>query len=203
MQPLKTGTRIDIGFEMMEQRRESIRRAYFVDQLILDQGGPQKTATEILDRRDTRLALLGPQITRLRAEYLNKLIIRVFGLLSRRGELPPAPEVIQGKDFDIEYVSPLANTQRAEELTSLNRALESRAALIQLDPTLLDNVDADRALRDALMISGVPHTVIRRKDEVQQIRDERAQAQQQQQQLEQAAMVADSAAKLGVTVDEG
>ena len=195
IQPLQTGGNLSIGIEMMEQRREAIRQAYFVDQFIPKQGTPV-TATEAIQNQENRLRLTGPQVGRIQAEYLAKLIDRVFGILLRANAFPPAPSELDGVDLDIEYVSPMVKQQRVAELMALNRAIDSASGYIQYKPDILDNLDGDEFFRGSLDVAGVPARYIKNKKIVEADREERA---KQQEQMQQAAMLkegADSAAKL-------
>lgn len=195
VQPLVTGGRLDVGLEMMEQRRDAIRQAYFVDQFIPKQGTPV-TATEAIQNQENRLRLTGPQLGRIQFEYLSRLVDRVFSILQRAGAFPDAPQELDGVELDIQYVSPLAKTQRVQELAALNRAIDSAAGLIQYDPTMLDNFDGDSIIRDFADIAGVS---IKNMKPVKKRDEQRAERQKQQAQMQQAAMAAqaaDSAANL-------
>ena len=195
VRPMVSGTRLDIGLEMMEQRREAVRQAYFVD-LFTREGVQPLTATETIDRKETRLALTAPQTRRLEDEYLTKLINRVYGIMERRGLLPPAPAILDGVDIDVEYISPLANTQKSQQLLSYQRWFNLLAPVAQANPEVLDVLDADDMARVAAEFSGVPYSSIKTKDQVEDIREQRQQQRSQQQQAEIIAQAADSAAKL-------
>lgn len=201
IQPLQTGIRLDIGLDMMEQRRQAIRSAYFVDQFMDRRGVQPLTATEVNDMRENRLRLIGPQIRRIEDEYLSPLINRVFNILSRKGKFPPLPEVIRELglsevDLTIEYVSPLAFTQRSGQLTSYSRFFQSAGQFLELDPTSFDNFNVDNIIRDGAELSGIPAKSLRSPEEVQQLRDQRAQAQQQQEQMAQLQSGAETMANL-------
>lgn len=201
IQPLVTGIRLDIGLEMMEQRRQAIRSAYFVDQFMDRKGVQPRTATEVNDEREKRLRLIGPQIRRIEDEYLSPLINRVFNILKRKGALPPLPdEIIQlgikEVDLDIEYVSPLAFTQRSGQLLAYNRFFANAGSFVELDPSTLDNFDRDFIVRDAAELSGIPASAMRPVEVVAGERQARAEAQQQQELMGTIAGGADVAAKL-------
>ena len=71
---------------MEEQRRTAIRNVFYVDQLMLQQG-PQMTATEVIQRNEEKMRLLGPVLGRLQSELLKPLIDRVFNILLRNNQL--------------------------------------------------------------------------------------------------------------------
>ena len=103
LEPLQAGAQNPIGLNMEEQRRNAIRSAFYVDQLQLNES-PSMTATEVLQRNEEKMRLLGPVMGRLQSELLQPLIQRSFKLMLRNGELPVPPESLQGQDIDIEYV---------------------------------------------------------------------------------------------------
>ena len=175
--PLNTGANIPIGLSMEEQRRSAIRQAFYVDQ-ILTAGSAQMTATEVIQRQEERMRVIGPVLGRLMNELLRPLIDRVFALMLRNDMLAPAPQVLQGLDIDIEYVSPLARAQKSSSLNNTMRALEILLPLAQSLP-VGDHIDPDGLVRHVTDALGVPKTTLKTQREVDQTRQQRAQAQQE------------------------
>ena len=187
------------GRKELENRAKAIRNAYFIDPLLLREG-PQMTATEVLQRQEEKLRLIGPQIGRIQTEYLNPLIQRLYGILQRNGALPELSDeladVIESGGLEIEYTAPLARTQRGNEPIALQRVIESFLPLVQLDPGIMDNLNNDRSFRQVAEILGVPLNMLNTIQEREQIREQRAQAQQAQAQAAMMAQAADSVANL-------
>ena len=175
--PLNTGANIPIGLNMEEQRRAAIRQAFYVDQ-ILTAGSPQMTATEVIQRQEERMRVIGPVLGRLMNELLRPLIDRVFALMLRNDMLAPAPTVLQGLDIDIEYVSPLARAQKSSSLNNTMRALEILLPLAQSLP-VGDHIDPDGLVRHVTDALGVPKNTLRTQREVNEARQQRAQAEQE------------------------
>jgi hypothetical protein len=155
IQPLANNARVDIGLEMMEQRRRSIRSAYYVDQLQLAAGAAM-SATEVLQRSDERLRLLAPSIARLQTELLGPLVERVFGLLLRSQELPPPPPALAGEAIRVEYVSPLAAAQKASALLGVRRVFDVMAPLAAAQPEIYDLFAGDELVRYAADANTLP-----------------------------------------------
>ena len=176
--PLNTGANIPIGLNMEEQRRAAIRQAFYVDQ-ILTAGSPQMTATEVIQRQEERMRVIGPVLGRLMNEMLRPLIDRVFALMLRNDLLAPAPEILQGRDIDIEYVSPLARAQKSSSLNNTMRALEILLPLAQSLP-VGDHLDPDGLVRHVTDSLGVPKSTLRTQREVNDTREARAQAEAEQ-----------------------
>ena len=176
--PLQTGANIPIGLNMEEQRRLAIRSAFFVDQL-LSGSQPNMTATEVIQRQEERMRVIGPVLGRLMNEMLRPLIDRAFALMLRADMLARPPEILQGIDVDIEYVSPLARAQKSSSVNGVMRALEILMPLSQQLP-VGDHIDPDGLvtyLTDAL---GVPKKVLKPQSVVDEEREQRAMMQQEQ-----------------------
>ncbi len=71
-----------------------------------------RSATEIAERRDEKLVMLGPVLERPHDDLLEPLIGRVFQIMARAGEIPPPPSpALDGLRLQPEYVSPMAAMQ--------------------------------------------------------------------------------------------
>ena len=183
VKPLQIGTNWQITDMKENQLRTAIRQAYYSDQLQLQQG-PQMTATEVQVRYELMQRLLGPTLGRFQSEFLNPLIERVFGIMLRNNAFLPAPEIIEGRKVDVEYVGPLARSQRMEESVAIDRLYQLAMQVGQIDPTIMDNINHDEAVRMRSKLLGVPKTIMRGVDEVGEIRQQRIMQQQAQQQMQ-------------------
>lgn len=192
IEPLNIGANNPIGEQQLEQRRQAIRAAFYVDQLILGTG-PTMTATEVIQRTEEKMRLLGPVLGRLQAELLQPLINRVFSILARKRAFKPAPESLRDGDIDIEYVSPLAKAQRSGEVQSILQMVEFLAPLTQIDQGVLDYLDVDGMAKHIIKVTGTPATVVRGEGEVAQLREQRAAQAAQQAELQTMQSLATSA----------
>ena len=173
---------------MEEQRRNAIRDTFYVNQLMM-QSGPQMTATEVVQRNEEKMRLLGPVLGRLQSELLRPLIDRTFAILLRKKLFKPAPDFLSGVDIQIEYVSPLAKAQRSSELQSIMRAIEIFGSLAQVSP-VFDHINIDNLVTHLADIVGVPAKVLNSKSEVNAIRQQKQQQQDQQMQMQQMQQIA-------------
>lgn len=201
VRPLETGSRVDIGLDMMEQRRKVINDAFLITlfQILVD--APTMTATEAMLRAQEKGALLAPTMGRQQSEMLGPMIERELDILARAGVLPEMPEALieaQG-EVQIEYVSPLNRAQRAEEGVAILRTLESVTGLAQFDPSVLMVFDPSKIARELADINGVPAKVMRSEEEIAAIKDQQAQQAQLEQLLKAAPIVAGSAQTLTET----
>ena len=177
IKPLQIGSNWQITDMKETQLRTAIRQAYYSDQLQL-QEGPQMPATEVQVRYELMQRLLGPTLGRFQSEFLNPLIERTFGIMLRAGALMPEPDIIKGQQIDVEYVGPLARSQRMEESVAIERLYGLAMNVVQVDPTIMDNINHDEAIRLRATLLGVPKTILRGRDEVEELREQRAEQQQ-------------------------
>lgn len=192
IEPLNIGANNPIGEQQLEQRRQAIRAAFYVDQLILGQG-PQMTATEVIQRTEEKMRLLGPVLGRLQAELLQPLINRVFAILARQKQFDAAPPMLRDGSIDIEYVSPLAKAQRSGDVQGILQMIEFLMPLMQLDQGIADYLDMDGLAKHIIKVTGTPAAVVRGEGEVSGIREQRAQQQQAQAEMMATQQMAEAA----------
>ena len=158
------------------------------------------TATEVLQRQEEKLRMMGPALGRLQSEMLGPMVERVFGLLMRRGKFPAAPEVLADAEYDIEYVSPLARAQKQSDANGLLRVFEIGSPIIQMQPDSAQIINGEDTLRWLGDMFGVPNSLFKSKEEMEQIKQQQAEAAELQQGLataQQGADVLQSAANIG------
>ena len=194
IETLNIGANTPLGLNMEEQRRNSIRNAFYVNQLMMQQG-PQMTATEVIQRNEEKMRLLGPVLGRLQSELLKPLIDRTFAILLRKNLFRQAPEFLAGKDIEIEYVSPLAKAQKSTELQSIMRAIEIMGSLANVAP-VFDHINMDKLVRHLADIVGVPQKILKPQSELNAQREEAQAQQQQMEQMQQVQQLAEAGGKV-------
>ena len=194
VKPFQSGANMQVTTFKEAELKTAIRQAYYSDQLQLQQG-PQMTATEVQVRYELMQRLLGPTLGRFQSEFLNPLIERVFGIMNRNNALVDPPEILRGQNLEIEYVGPLARSQRMEEAVAVERLYQLAMQLAQADPSVMDILNHDEAVRSRAELLGVPKSVLRGRDEVDELRETRMQQQMMQQQMMMQQQQAEIAAK--------
>lgn len=193
---LDDGANVALGFEMMDIERKAINDFFLVNIFQILTDTPQMTATEVMERVREKGALLTPTMGRQQSEGLGPLIEREIDVLSRQGMLPPPPgELVEADgDFQIEYDSPLARAQKAEEAAGFSRLMEVTTMYAQAtgDQSVFDRINFDAAVPDLAWTYAVPPHYINDDATVQQKRDGR----QQQQGVETAIQAAPAVAGL-------
>ena len=190
IEPLQTGANIGLSYEMMNDLRERIRTMFFLDQLQF-QGAPRMTATEVVERTERTLRLLGPTLGRLQSEFLGPMIERIYGVLSRSGRLPEPPESIAEQELKIEYVSPLARAPRQSETQGIMRTLEFIGPIAGMDPQAAQVVKGADTVRHIAELNGVPPMLLKSDEELLAEAKAQQEAQAAQQQMMQGAEVMD------------
>jgi hypothetical protein len=186
IEPLETKGNIPIGRDMQNDYRNAINSGFFTDLFLLLADRKNMTATEVQERIAEKMIMLGPVIGRLQSELLDPIIDRTFGILLRNNVLLPPPEVLQGREIVVEYVSPLALAQRREAITSVSSLLQLVSGVAGFIPDVIDKIDGDKVVDEAAEIYGVSPDIIRDGNQVGEIRQARAEAEQQAQEIEMA-----------------
>jgi hypothetical protein len=134
------------------------------------------TATEVAERHEEKLIMLGPVLERLHNELLSPLVDMTFTRMLTAGLIPPAPQELQGMDLNIEFVSMLAQAQRAIGTNAVDRFVGNLGAIAQMKPDILDKFDQDQWADIYADMLGVDPSLIVADKDVALLRDARNQA---------------------------
>jgi hypothetical protein len=195
IQPMQGPGNFNISHLGMEERRQRIKAAFYMDQLMalppLDKAG-HATAYEIAQRVAFYSKLIGPAFMRILSELLNPFIDIVFGTMLENDELPEPPDelieaAMQGYGkITVDYQGPLARAQKGDELDALEMTMNSanNYYAVTQDMSIYDNIDKDEWLQSISKIRGTPARVMNDQKKRDGIRQERAEAQQQAQETQ-------------------
>lgn len=176
------------------------------------EGVQPRNQMEISERKAEGLMVLGPVVQRLQNELHNPLHLRVLNRIydvctplwktGQQAMLPPPPPELQGRPIQVEYISSLAQMQKAAAGANIRNMLTMVAQLAQVFPDIVDKIDAQEAVDVLGDIDSLSPGVIRSDEAVAALAQQRQQAQQAQQMA--AAMPAlkdgaDAAKSLGET----
>lgn len=178
--------------------RGRINQTFYTDLFLMLANAPKNnmTATEVAERHEEKLLMLGPVLERLHNELLDPMIDRTFTRMIETGLVPPAPEELQGIDLNVQYVSMLAQAQRAVATSGIDRFVGNLGVIAGLKPDVLDKFNADEWADVYADKLGVDPELIVADEQVAVIRQARAQAQQQATRQQQAALAAGTAKDL-------
>ncbi len=179
--------RLDYLTQDMSDVRQRIDQAFYKDIFMMLASGKDRmmTATEVAERHEEKMLMLGPVLERLNAELLDPLIALTFDRLVQANLLPPIPDELQGQELNVEFVSILAQAQRAITTNAIDRFTQNLGVLVQFKPEIADKFDSDYWVDYYADALGIDPRLIVSSDQVALVREQRAQAQQQQAQMEQ------------------
>ncbi len=185
---------IAAGKDMMDEERAIIKDNFLITIFQILAETPTMTATEVLERTREKGILLAPTIGRQQSERLGPQIERELDVLAQQNLLPPMPGVLveAGAQFKVEYDSPLSRAQRAEEAAGLMRTIEAVLGVANVtgDLSPLDHFNWDTIVPDMSDINAVPVRWRNGMEQIQALRQGRAQQQEQQTMIQAAPSAA-------------
>lgn len=151
------------------------------------------TATAIAEMHEEKLIALGPVLESLDHGLLTPIIEAAFHYMQEANILPEAPDALDGQPIKVEFISLLAQAQKAIGLASIERTIGFAGSLAQIKPEALDKIDADQTMDEFASQVGPPPGIIKTTKQAQDDRKARAEAQAQAQMVEQAQPMAHAA----------
>lgn len=184
----------------IQKTATSIEKTFYADLFLMlaNVEVGKATAYEISKRYQEKLEILGPVLANITGEMLDPIIERTFNISLRTGVIPPPPEGIQGQELKIEYISTLAQMQKAAGTTAIEQTMAFAGSLMQAFPSVVDTIDADDAVMEYAEMIGSPPRLVRSKEEVAVVRQQK----QQQMQAEQAAAALPQTVESAKTLSE-
>ena len=134
----------------MDEVRLRIRRALHVDlfMLLANRAQDAKTATEAAIMDEERRMILGPVLTQFHRQLLEPLVMTTFERAFRAGILPPPPDAMLGRELKVEFISTLAQAQKAIGLGAMDRLIGTVTALGTIRQEAFDKLDVDQVIDD-------------------------------------------------------
>ncbi|MBR6411653.1 MAG: head-tail connector protein [Alphaproteobacteria bacterium] len=139
--PLEAPGKFDVSQLMLDDLRKHIRHALLGDKLG-EVNASKMTATEVLERSDEMMRILGATYGRLQTELLTPLIERAIGILRKRGEIPEI--FLDGRLLKIAYQSTRAEKQSQIDA---NNALLWLSSVLKLGETGLKQINVGAFVR--------------------------------------------------------
>jgi hypothetical protein len=186
-----------------------IKRAFFEDLFLMlsnMEGVQPRNTMEIAERKEEKLLQLGPVMDRLNDELFDPLIDRTFSIMVSQsqpdwdaglpGLLPMPPEELQGMKLKVEYTSIMAQAMKKVALGDIERFAGFIGNLAQGDPSVLDRWDLDETAKEYHTGIGLAPKILRSDEEVDAVRQQRAQQQQAMQAAEMAKTSSEAVANV-------
>lgn len=168
--------------------RQRINQVFYVDlfKMLAQSDRRQMTATEVAERHEEKLLMLGPVLERQDNELLSKFIDITFARMIEVSMVAPPPQELQGEELEVEFVSMLAQAQRAIGINGIDRFVMTLGTVAQMGrPEIMDKLNADELADVYGDMLGIDPNLITADTQVAIIRKQRA---DQQAQVQRAAM---------------
>lgn len=189
--------RLDSFVMSIDRLHKKIDRFFFADLFLminsLDSLGsnPEKTATEITERRAEKMMMLGPIIHKLTEELHNPLIEAVFTIMYEQSEnmwgteleaqalFPAPPQEIEGHELKIRYISILAQAQRSLGSSAIEKILgiASNSEVLNAFPSAPNAINIYEVLRIIGENEGVPQKCMNDQEVIDEIEEQQAKQQ--------------------------
>jgi len=156
---------------------DRIDRAFYADLFLMlaqMEGIQPRNQFEIAERKEEKLLALGPVLENIYNGQLEPIIDRTFAIMDRNDMLPPPPPELEGQELKIEYISILAQAQKAVSTGAIERGFAFAAQVSAVKPEVLDKLDADMAVERYFDALGVPPDILVSDDQAAGIREGRA-----------------------------
>ena len=198
--------RLDLSHmtEDIRDVRERIRQAFSADLFaMLSQRTNQMTATEVAELHEEKLLMLGPVLDRLHTELFEPLIDSTFEYMVAARLVPTPPPAMQSMTLNVEFVSMLAQAQRAIATNSIDRFVHNIGTVAAFKPDVLDKFDGDAWVDAYSDMLGVDPEMIVANPQVALVRSQRQQAQASAAKTAQMEQAASAAQKIGSVPTQG
>lgn len=185
----------------IRETQERIRQSFYADLFLMlsnMEGIQPRNQFEIAERKEEKLLALGPVLENIYNGQLEPVIDRTYAIMNRRRLLPPPPPDLQNQELKIEYISMLAQAQKAVATGGIERGLAFVGQLAAVKPDVLDKIDGDETVDVYFDMLGVPPSIVVPDDEVAKTREAR---QKRQQMAENAEMMATAAPAVKQSAD--
>ncbi|MBQ8886270.1 MAG: hypothetical protein IJY61_01035 [Candidatus Gastranaerophilales bacterium] len=173
---------------IIEKLKESIKEIFYNDlfSMILNTAERSRTATEVNELKEEKMVLLSPLLQQIHSG-LNVIIDWVFEECIKLNILPEPPEEIMGSNMDIEFVSTLAQAQKATKIAAMERFTTFTVNLANsIDPILAKKINASKVIDDyADYVNISPEQIVPTR-EIERQQQQQEEFQKQQQTIEQA-----------------
>ena len=177
-----------------------IREAFHNDLFrMISQLDTVRSATEIDARREEKLVLLGPVLSRFENEALDPAIRRIYNIMDRAGLLPELPEELEGTEIEIQYVSILNDAQLAVSTAPIERYVAFTGETGAAFPDVLDVPNMTELNRIYAERLGIPAQGLNSRQAVEATRQQKQAAQQAAGATEVAGAAIDGAQQLSET----
>ncbi len=212
----KAGTNYPIANDERNRMVNNVERwfdvpFYLLLQRLLASGGTPPTATQIIGAEGEQSILKGTKVERVVDDALNPIDDTFWSIELNAGRLPHPDDFGAGfilePEFGIEradadFIGPLLQAQK--KAFAVRRFMEGKGVIdsfIETWPELKHKIESEDLMERTLEEIGFDISLIKSKDEFEEIMEVIAAQERQKQQLEAGAAIADAVPKLGKAIE--
>ena len=166
--PLVTGLNLPITRDMQGDIRTQVMNAFFKNILNLPVGGPEMTATEIIQRKDEFIREVGPVFGIFETDYNQPLAERSFNTMLRNGGFLPIPEVLAGQEVKFNFELPVTKVRKQVIAAAARQWALEQMELAQTDPSHAHIVNKEALARFSHKALGLPIEIISSKSQYEE-----------------------------------
>lgn len=176
---LRSGADYSAADKIARDDRDQIRQAFLSDVLAEPSSQP-RSAEESRQRQARSLQRLASAADIINDEFLGPAVQSVIGIMARNGKLPEASAMAEAVGGEVQavvrFASPFFSAQKQESAGRVMSFLERRISLFQAtqDPAYIEDIDPDKLRSFDSRMSDVPSEIFRTQEEIDQIREARA-----------------------------
>lgn len=200
---MQYGNNLAVSLEMQQATRMAIEKVFLLPLFQSLTQEKEMTATEVEKRELEKSMLLAPMCERISSEWLSPLIERELDIISQYGLLDDVPdELMSDGSISIEFESPYVRMQETTRIMGLYKTTEACLTMAQFDPTVLNVINAQEAVRKIADYYDVTTSMIRSPDEVEALNEQAASLQQANQALGAMDSLTSSMKNLGIKANQ-
>lgn len=157
LRPVNINGDMRTGFQLRQDVREMLTKAFFIDKLALPEAGKQMTAYEIRTRLEEHVRNLLPLFEPMEVEYNVGLLDRAFILMKamKQFDTDDMPDALSGSNITWSFKNPMQEASTRILVEQFQEALQIEAAAMQAGVTI-PRLNTAMARDDALRGSGGP-----------------------------------------------
>ncbi len=166
--------------------KNTIKEHFYNDlfAMILNTAERGRTATEVNELKEEKMVLLAPLLLQIHSG-LNNVFEWIFDEFIQTDILPEAPKQIQGGEIEIEFVSTLAQAQKVQKISGMERFSTFAINMANsVDPMLRYKLNASKIIDDYADFANIDPSQLNPTEYVEKMREQQLKKQAQQEQLQ-------------------
>ncbi|PIB96507.1 portal protein [Caulobacter sp. X] len=177
IQYMQQGGDVGIGVEYMNMLAGDLDEVFLTDGLKLRDNG-DVTAEEIIERRQRLIRSMVAYVPNVDRDLMSVTADRTLTILGEEDMIAPPPEQLSEIDVDWDYAGPLAIAQQQGQVDTFRQLLNLAGQAANIDPSSTAVLALEEGLRACAEALAAPAGMLRSRVEVEQLRQQQAEAAQ-------------------------